>query len=621
MSRTAPFDALFVELQLALAGRYSLDHELGRGGMGVVYLARDVQLDRSVAIKVLPPERGYDEEVRERFVREARLAAKLSHPNIVPIHAVDEAGPFVFYVMSYVNGETLGERVRTRGPLPPHEATRILREVAWALGHAHAQGVVHRDVKPENILLENGTGRALVTDFGIAAAIGSDDDGPVTGTPEYMSPEQALGHAVDARSDIYALGAMAFFVCTGRPPFAGDRAVDVLAHQVATPAPAVTADGARVPRRLAHLIEKCLTKAPSDRPQSALALAEQLGAAVEERREVPAALRAFVKRDGRVLSSGGVLLVGYFGLMGLVSIGFAAGVLAAVATTAALALTPVAAMVWAARKLLRRGYEHADLRVAFEHDIEQLREEFHATGLREARGVERAATSVAVASLVGLVALTTVRVAFPTAALWIQSWAGPLLGVGVFGGMVVRLALRSRRPYAASEGWAKIWLGKIGRGVFALARRLGGRPAHGAATTHRATELAIGMAATELFASLPRDTRRALGDVPRIIGSLQRDAELLREQHQRLQKALDDAGDVATGQEYADVRAMRDELGERHREVVSTLERLRLDLLRLHAGAVSVDGVTTQVGLAGDVAQEVRRLLEARGDVERFLAR
>ncbi|MBW7935191.1 MAG: serine/threonine protein kinase, partial [Gemmatimonadaceae bacterium] len=455
MSGAASFDALFVELQLALAGRYSLDRELGRGGMGVVYLARDVQLDRPVAIKVLPPERGYDDEVRARFVREARLAAKLSHPNIVPIHAVDEVGPFVFYVMTFVDGETLGERVRARGPMPAAEATRVLREVAWALGHAHAQGVVHRDVKPENILLERGTGRALVTDFGIAAAIGSDDDGPVTGTPEYMSPEQALGHPVDARSDIYALGAMAFFVSTGRPPFTGGRAVDVLAHQVATPAPPVVASGTRVPRRLAHLIEKCLAKAPAERPQSALALAEQLGAAVEERREVPAALRAFVKRDGRVLSAGGVLLVGYFGLMGLVSVGLTAGPLVAVATGAAIALTPVAAMVWAARKLLRRGYELPDLRVAFEHDIEQLREEFHATGLREARGVERAATVVALASGVGFVVVTVLyRALLFSGSSRVLALAAPLLGVGAVGGFLVRAAVRHRRPYAASEGWA-----------------------------------------------------------------------------------------------------------------------------------------------------------------------
>ena len=187
--------------------------------------------------------------------------------------------------------------------------------------------------------------------------------------------------------------------------------------------------------------------------------------------------------------------------------------------------------------------------------------------------------------------------------------------------LLVREVLRNRRPHAAPEGWAKLWLGKVGRAAFALARRLGGRPMEGAATTHRATELAISMAAGELFASLPKETRRRLGDVPRIIASLQRDAEALRAHRDTLQEALAEAGDAAAGDQYAEVRALRDELGERHREVVSTLERMRLDLLRLHAGAMSVEGVTTQLGMAKDVAQEVRRLLEARGELERFLTR
>ena len=170
-------DPLFLSLQEALAGHYALERELGRGGMAIVYLARDVRLDRPVAIKLLPPDLAAHAKLRDRFSSEARTAARLSHPHIVPIHAVDEARGYAFFVMSYVDGGTLAERVATRGPLPPREASRVLREVASALSAAHAQGVVHRDVKPGNILLERATGRAMVTDFGIAhAADGGEGD-------------------------------------------------------------------------------------------------------------------------------------------------------------------------------------------------------------------------------------------------------------------------------------------------------------------------------------------------------------------------------------------------------------------------------------------------------------
>src|SRR5437879_8257857 len=141
-------DRLFLDFQSAVAGRYSLERELGRGGMGVVYLAREVRLDRPVAIKLLPPAKAQDASLRERFLREARTAAKLSHPNIIPIFAVDDVGEFVFFAMAYVEGETLTARVRDRGPLAPNEAGRVLREIAWALGCAHGQGVIQRAVEP-----------------------------------------------------------------------------------------------------------------------------------------------------------------------------------------------------------------------------------------------------------------------------------------------------------------------------------------------------------------------------------------------------------------------------------------------------------------------------------------
>jgi serine/threonine-protein kinase len=170
----------FLDLQALVAGRYSLERELGRGGMGIVLLARDVALDRLVAIKLLPPELAPQSELRNQFLREARTAAGLSHPHIVPIHAVEEHGEAVFFVMGFVDGETLRERVEQHGPLTPRATMKLLQEVAWALGYAHSRGVVHRDIKPENIMIERATGRSMVTDFGIASVAAIDGPGPST---------------------------------------------------------------------------------------------------------------------------------------------------------------------------------------------------------------------------------------------------------------------------------------------------------------------------------------------------------------------------------------------------------------------------------------------------------
>src|SRR5688500_864568 len=184
------FDEIFLAVQSVLVSEYSLERELGSGRMGIVYLAREVSLDRLVALQVLPPQLRINPDLRQRFLREAHTAARLSHPNIVPIFRVGEAGEFVYFAMAYVEGETLTQRVRTKGPLTPVEGVRILREAAWALAYAHARNIVHRDVKPDNILLERGTQRALLTDFGIAHVETPSpltDAGLVMGTAHYMS--------------------------------------------------------------------------------------------------------------------------------------------------------------------------------------------------------------------------------------------------------------------------------------------------------------------------------------------------------------------------------------------------------------------------------------------------
>src|SRR5258708_19737889 len=387
MTHPAP-DRLFLDFQAAVAGRYSLERELGRGGMGVVYLAREVRLDRPVAIKLLPPSKASDPKLRERFLREARTAAKLSHPNVIPIHAVEAIGEFVFFAMAYIEGETLTERVRRRGPLAPSEGSRVLRDVAWALAYAHGQGVIHRDVKPDNILIENN-GRVLVADFGIASVVagaGALTTGEVVGTPEFMSPEQALGEAVDARSDLSLLGIVGYFACWGALPFEADKGTDVHDEQVSEPGAPLTSVAPLIPRRLAQAIDRCLAKDPADRPDGPAVLAEQLSHALEQRRELPVALRAFVKHDAR-LDGSGVLLYAFAMLfvaplsaivMGSASSGF-------LTLVAGYTVVPLGVLINRARRLLNAGFGHGDIGVAFKAEIDRSREE-RSFGLRHGAG-------------------------------------------------------------------------------------------------------------------------------------------------------------------------------------------------------------------------------------------
>ena len=268
MTTVADDPAELSALRTALRGQYTIDRELGRGGMGIVVLARDERLDRQVALKVLPPALADVPETRERFLREARMSAQLSHPNIVPVYRADEIGGFAFFAMGYVDGETLGDRIRDRGSLPPGEVVRMLREVAWALTYAHARGIVHRDVKPENILIERSTGRAVVTDFGIARADFNSSltqDGHVLGTVHYMSPEQSTGEPFDGRSDLYALGCVGFFALSGRLPFEGTTPQAILiAHATKAP-PRLQSVAPHVPLALATVIDRCLAKRADDR--------------------------------------------------------------------------------------------------------------------------------------------------------------------------------------------------------------------------------------------------------------------------------------------------------------------------------------------------------------------
>ena len=254
----------------ALGTQYEVLRLLGRGGMGAVYLARERFLERLVAVKVMTADAAGAADAKERFRREARTAARLTHPNIVPLFTFGESRGLLFFVMGFVQGESLSDRLRREGALPAGEARRILAELADALDYAHRQGVVHRDIKPDNILVDDATGRAMLTDFGVAKAAATGQTltvvGTVVGTPQYMSPEQAAGDRdVDGRSDLYSLGLLGYAMLSGRPPFAGMSVQEILVQQVTKEPPPLRALVPDLPADLELAIGRCLRKDPAER--------------------------------------------------------------------------------------------------------------------------------------------------------------------------------------------------------------------------------------------------------------------------------------------------------------------------------------------------------------------
>jgi len=315
-------DPLATRLAATLGPSYEVASLLGRGGMGAVYRATDRRLRRDVAVKVLPPELGYSEALRARFVREAQMAAQLSHPNIVPIYDVGERDELVWFVMAFIDGESVRGKVEREGPLPLSVVRRVLQEVAQALAYAHARGVIHRDIKPDNIMLDRGSGRALVTDFGIAKALtGADTDltqpGEVVGTARYMAPEQALGEGlVDARADMYALGLVGYFLLTGTHAIKGMTLPAVIAEHVRGGAVNVRDVGRRLPAPLVTALERCLAAKPDHRFARMEEFAEALRELGSELPDLPAPVRKLLRETERAFVVG-ALGAGALGLVGV----------------------------------------------------------------------------------------------------------------------------------------------------------------------------------------------------------------------------------------------------------------------------------------------------------------
>jgi hypothetical protein len=573
---TAESSPTFLALQGALAGRYALERELGRGGMGIVYLARDLSLDRPVAIKLLPPTLAGIPRLRERFLREARTAARLSHPNIVPIHSVEEHGEFVLFVMGYIDGETLADRIARRGPLAAEPATRLLQEVAWALAYAHQHGVIHRDIKPENILLERAGGRALVSDFGIAhveTAEAEAGSGEVVGTVRYMSPEQQAGRTVDRRSDIYSLGVTAGRALEGRRD---------------------------VPPRLAAIIEKCVALAPEDRFPDAETLAGVLGGMLARRSAVPEQVARFVDalKTLRLEVSSYLAIVLVLGLETLVLMEWGGALFINILVYSIFIMVGLfglrgSQMVGRGRSLLGKGYTMADVRAALlrpeetpdEDDREPVRMVVQVRGEHRVLGWSARVLAAGVLLWIWRIALLW----------WSGRERGPLIDGILFALftlvpiVIVRGALTKVLQPGKTGWWSRFWWSVLEKKLLwmAGARGKNARPA----VANEPTEMALAAGANELFEAMPQAIQDRFSEVPRVLERLETQATRLR----------------GSG---ADLD------GERLASTLAAMEHLRLDLLRLKAGSGTQHDLTADLDAARQVGERIESLLDAFREVE-----
>ena len=327
---TIDSESLRPRLSAALGDSLQLGDLLGEGGFAAVFRAHDPKLQRDVAIKVLDPGLGIAAQLEEQFLSEARIVAGVEHPHIVPLYAAEARGGLLYLVMRLLPGRTLEDRIREEGALAPAEAARIAHEIAEALAFAHAKGVVHRDIKPGNILLDS-TGNATVTDFGVSLVTGKAGAdqirGMTIGTPSYMSPEQGLGEDVDGRTDIYSLGVILFEMLSGRVPFQGRTIQELIAMHIAAPPPSLAALRPAIPSALVAIVERMLAKTPATRPDAAEVVTALAGARTPDALMSPAEVqrrrrRKRYKNIGLVVGTGvlSLVVVVFFVVKALVSV-------------------------------------------------------------------------------------------------------------------------------------------------------------------------------------------------------------------------------------------------------------------------------------------------------------
>jgi len=625
-------------LERAVAGRYALERELGRGGMGVVMLARDLSLERPVALKLLPAMMAAQPVLRERFLREARTAAGLSHPHIVPIHAVEAHEAIVFIAMAYVDGETLADRVRRTGPLPPHEVARILREVAWALAYAHGRDIVHRDIKPDNILIERGSGRAMVTDFGIARARNDSDvanrltlEGQLLGTAAFMSPEQGADEPVDGRSDLYSLGGVGYFALVGRAPFEATTLEAMLVARYTRAAPPVASARPDVPSALATTIDRLLAREPHRRPASAEVVAEALSEATGIRgtQYIALPVRSFLRAAEQSvwLATLVVVFTLIYGLPGTRNVlALIAGIVFGVALLSI-------DLVRRARELQGEGFGAADVRRGFEVErkthAEELRQLFDARRTAARRRTRRRAwTTLAVGVVLRLVAQFAFQPgAQPSPPTPLQIAVLVLLDLTNTVSLVIALNTSPRTERRGFRVAAWVWQSRFVDVFFRVATLGRGRSAA------RSTAAGDGPAELQLADITPAAVKSRFPELPAMLRRLEKSQAAMRLRELEVARTLADAGGApltkrldgaspsgsvtsgtgsATSQDTLEVRrnALLDEMRDtlertqtRRATLAAALENVRIQLLRIGAGMGAPDDMREEVAILSELAE------------------
>lgn len=606
--------SLLERARTALASQFEVVRELGRGGMGAVMLARDVELDRLVAIKVLPPDLAAHAELRERFLRETRTAAGFNHPNIVSVFAVEQVEGLFCLVMEFVDGETLTQRVRRGGPLSAPEAVRLFEETGWALAYAHGRGVVHRDVKPDNILLERATGRALVTDFGIARTTTAGDGltrvGEVVGTPQFMSPEQAAGEELDGRSDLYALGVVGFFALTGKLPFTAPTTQALLAMHLTQPPPPLASLRPDLPIGLCAIVDRCLAKTPDGRYPGGEALVDAVEALRIAQPAVAPAVRQFHQQANQGVrmslilaavavvvmprsASGDQLIEAAFLLAGLWGL--------------------LQTFYHRARFLQRQGFRPEDVGEGFRVIAEeaaaarqQLRNSENDIA-RHRRRMRVAAVTGTLGLAMAAFASLALRTRNPTTGIYSTTTIGLLTIVAAT--VMISLALVSFLTDPVREPLLErftLWLfrSRLGQFLFRLAGR--GIVVPGAsATTGSANAVEIMTIASSLFSLLPTPLRRQLAAARRRVVALEEEAAELTRQERVLEGAVLEAATTLTGttdplaeeraRVLAEMETARVAAVNRRTEIHRRLEAVRLQLIRLRSGLGSAEEVEAEL--------------------------